>query len=108
MVFLVTTGFRACPGWVIFAAALQVIGACAFGFLPYGLRLFTDGVVAHDKGELVIAAIMAGGLFMLGWITGFLGTTTGFLVAGRSNLLHKYPDRRTREQEPGPGAFRAA
>ena len=86
MVFLVTTGFRSCPGWVVFTAALQLLGGFSFAFFPYGLRLLTDGIVAHDKGELVVAAVLAGGLFIVAWITGFLGTTASFQVAGRSDL----------------------
>ncbi len=83
---LLAPGVFGSPGWMAIGVVLQVASAVSLALYPYGLRLFTDGVLLHHRGELTAGVFLVAVLFIAWWVFVFLGNTTGFTVSQRGDL----------------------
>jgi ATP-binding cassette, subfamily B, bacterial len=83
---LFVLGFQAAPGWMV--TSLLVVGASGLAFVgpSYGLRLLTDGVVAHDRDGVVAAVAVIAGSYTFFWLSGILAASVGSALQDRVSM----------------------
>jgi ATP-binding cassette, subfamily B, bacterial len=83
---LIGGGFRAAPLAAVGLLAMNFVTAVASVCYSLGYKLMVNGALAHDRGQIVLGAVLVAVLFSLSWALAIASGTQGSLLTDRANL----------------------
>lgn len=83
---LIGSGFRAAPLVAVGLLAMNFVTAVASVCYSLGYKLMVNGALAHDRGQIVLGAVLVAVLFSLSWALAIASGTQGALLTDRANL----------------------
>jgi ATP-binding cassette subfamily B protein len=83
---LIGGGFRAAPLVAVGLLAMNFVTAVASVCYSLGYKLMVNGALGHDRGQIVLGAVLVAVLFSLSWALAIASGTQGALLTDRANL----------------------
>ena len=83
---LIGSGFRAAPLAAVGLLAMNFVTAVASVCYSLGYKLMVNGALAHDRGQIVLGAVLVAVLFSLSWALAIASGTQGARLTDRANL----------------------
>jgi ATP-binding cassette subfamily B protein len=83
---ILSSGWRAAPGWTLYTGALLIANAVCSVLYPVGFALIIDAALRHQRASLTVGIAAVVVLFTLGWALAMFAGTAGANLSDRVSL----------------------